>query len=622
MGTGKRPRARKHTRAGGESCAGTEERPPLQRELRGVAPTRRVRDPDALLEAVSATLRAAAVVAALPPRIPAVRAILTAALAGSGSAALLQALKHAPLRRHARADIARRLDEVLALDAATARRARRRSGSFYTPPLLVDALLEDALEPCLLGAVTIGELAALRIVDPASGSGAFLIPAARRFIARAQACGATEQEARALVATAFTAADIDELALMALRVRFKDEGLPSPLCLHGNALCGSGFTEPSAARGTTPRPAVINWRAACPEVAAQGGFDLVLGNPPFANAIEGGLACLDAEARALHYPDLPANADLAAVFLARALQLVRPTGRVGFVLPRSLLVVDGARPVRARALAAHGLERVRLPERADLFSGADVHVALLTLGPGRETAVETATGEANARWHQGRISDSGWWESIDSIIHPGQGGEVGAATIDEFFEVRSNFFVQDFYALKPCVRDMAGGEFPRLITTGLIEPGSTLWGTRPCRYGGRDYLHPRLDTTAMPEALRQKVDLQRGPKILVAGLARRVEAVLDAHGDLTGAVQTFRITPKKGGLRALRALVSFLNAPEATDWLRRRLGGNALSGGNISLRAPFLRTLPLPQELVQRLQAMTARATSPDTLVKRKSRPA
>lgn len=518
--------------------------------------------------------------------------------------------------------MARRLDEVLALETDAKRTARRRAGSFYTPPQLVDALLDDALDPCLAGATTLAELAELRIVDPAAGSGAFLVPAARRFMARAMVLGAKDTEARALVCEVFTAADIDELALLALRVRFKAEGLPAPRCLHGNALTGPAFATAKSARGRARSELSVDWGAACPDVSERGGFDLVLGNPPFANAIEGGLECLDHAARMLHYPDLAATADLAAVFLARALQLLRPNGRIGFVLPRSLLVVEGARAVRASANAAHGLERVRLPERADLFSGADVHVALLTLGPGRETAVETATCEAHAHWHRGSVTGSAWWESIDSILHPATAAQASGVTLDQFFEVRSNFFVQDFYALKPFVSDRAEGEGPRLITTGLIEPGETLWGSALCRYGGRDYLHPRLDTPAMPEVLRRKVESQRGPKILIAGLARRVEAVLDVRGDLVGAVQTFRITAKKGGLRALRLLVRYLNSPESTTWLRRRLGGNALSGGNISLRAEFLRSLPLPREIGQRLQARTARATSPETLVRRKSRPA
>ena len=601
MGTGKRPRVVQHRRAGGGVSAGTERRPPRQRELRGVVPARRVRNPDALLEAVHAALQDTAVGAALPDGVSPVRALARAYLGDDDLPQLRAALRQTALARHGRSAFAMRLDEVLALDGLQGRKMRRRAGSYYTPSLLVDAVLSDGLDPLLASVHELSALAALRIVDPAAGSGAFVVPAARRIVARARELGASAEAAHRIGAIVLVAADLDDLALLALRRRCLAEGLAEPRCLVGNALTGDAFTNPTVSAARVAACGAIEWRSAVPDVAARGGFDLVLGNPPFANAMEGGLACVDAMSRATHYQQLPSTADLATVFVARALQLVRAQGRVSLVLPRSLLVVEGAQAVRERALATHHLECVRLPESARHFHGADVHVVLLTLGPKPTTRVETGFGTEDSRWHEGVVSTGSWWEDLDAILHPVVVATADAITLDQYFEVRSNFFVQDFYALKPFVVDDERGCGPRLVTTGLIEPQQVLWGTAVCRYGGRDYLHPRLDIRAMPDALQRKVEQQRGAKILVAGLARRMEAVLDRIGDLVGAVQTFRLTPRRGGVRAMSLLTRYLNSPEATAWLRRRLGGNALSGGNISLRAEFLRTLPLPRELVQKL---------------------
>ena len=65
---------------------------------------------------------------------------------------------------------------------------RRRTGSYYTPPELVRELIESALVPViaerLVGAGTREEkeaaLRGLKVCDPASGSGHFLLAAARR----------------------------------------------------------------------------------------------------------------------------------------------------------------------------------------------------------------------------------------------------------------------------------------------------------------------------------------------------------------------------------------------------------------------------------------------------------
>ncbi|MEU2063290.1 DNA methyltransferase [Streptomyces sp. NPDC013455] len=79
---------------------------------------------------------------------------------------------------------------------------RKTSGSYYTPPALVDSLLESALDPVIRDAVRRGEEAAaragesdpvraverellsLKVCDPACGSGHFLVAAARRIAER------------------------------------------------------------------------------------------------------------------------------------------------------------------------------------------------------------------------------------------------------------------------------------------------------------------------------------------------------------------------------------------------------------------------------------------------------
>jgi len=55
---------------------------------------------------------------------------------------------------------------------------RKATGSFYTPQTLTDYLVRRTLRPLVDGR-TVGEILALRVVDPAMGSGAFLVAACR-----------------------------------------------------------------------------------------------------------------------------------------------------------------------------------------------------------------------------------------------------------------------------------------------------------------------------------------------------------------------------------------------------------------------------------------------------------
>jgi type I restriction-modification system DNA methylase subunit len=68
--------------------------------------------------------------------------------------------------------------------------ARRRSGTFYTPPQLTRPIVETTLRPLLeqLGEKpTAGQVLELKVCDPAMGSGAFLVEACRQLGVRGRA---------------------------------------------------------------------------------------------------------------------------------------------------------------------------------------------------------------------------------------------------------------------------------------------------------------------------------------------------------------------------------------------------------------------------------------------------
>ncbi|EQD30226.1 type II DNA modification enzyme, partial [mine drainage metagenome] len=75
-------------------------------------------------------------------------------------------------------------------EGSTAGNARKLSGSYYTPDALVQELIRSALDPVieqrLAGspAQPIEALLAIRVIDPACGSGHFLLAAARRLAER------------------------------------------------------------------------------------------------------------------------------------------------------------------------------------------------------------------------------------------------------------------------------------------------------------------------------------------------------------------------------------------------------------------------------------------------------
>lgn len=145
--------------------------------------------------------------------------------------------------------------------AAAAGSDRKTSGSFYTHHALVEALLDKALEPIIAETVARSPnspaeaLLALSILDPACGSGHFLLAAARRLaahVARLQAngtpSGAQYRHAlRQVVGKCIYGVDLNPMAVELCKVGLWMEAMEPGLPLtflnshiqHGNALLGT-----------------------------------------------------------------------------------------------------------------------------------------------------------------------------------------------------------------------------------------------------------------------------------------------------------------------------------------------------------------------------------------------
>lgn len=139
--------------------------------------------------------------------------------------------------------------------------ARKTTGSYYTPDSLVQVLLDSALEPVIAAIIArnpsnaADALLALSCVDPACGSGHFLLAAARRLaahVARVQANGTPSaadyrHALRQVVGRCIFGVDLNPMAVdlckVALWMEAVEPGLPLTFLnshiQHGNALLGT-----------------------------------------------------------------------------------------------------------------------------------------------------------------------------------------------------------------------------------------------------------------------------------------------------------------------------------------------------------------------------------------------
>lgn len=252
--------------------------------------------------------------------------------------------------------------------------ARKRTGSYYTPPSLTAEVASRAI-----AALATRELGRLRVCDPACGAGAFLLEVARKLLTErrelAQRAGmafAEESERRLLVQQVLYGVDLDPLAIevaeLALWMFAADPELAPGAAgrLHsGDALTGRGFAERDRLADDA---AAFDWQAAFPDVRAL-GFDLVIGNPPWVAFAGRAAQPLKPSRRSFFsraYAAFRGYPTLHSLFVERAVELA-PRGIVALVVPSPIADLDGYRATRKAVTERHAVCEPLLEFGQDAF---------------------------------------------------------------------------------------------------------------------------------------------------------------------------------------------------------------------------------------------------------------
>jgi hypothetical protein len=109
-----------------------------------------------------------------------------------------------------------------AFEALMAGDERKSSGAFYTPQSLVEEVVDQALESALGVRPSLEEICAIRVLDPACGSGAFLVHALERLAALRTEAGETDSTAdikRSVLTTSIFGVDSNPMAVWLCELR-------------------------------------------------------------------------------------------------------------------------------------------------------------------------------------------------------------------------------------------------------------------------------------------------------------------------------------------------------------------------------------------------------------------
>ena len=497
----------------------------------------------------------------------------------------------------------------------------------------MDHLVARTLAP-LVQSKTPAEVAGLKIVDPACGDGAFLLGAYRYLLAWHQSWYAKQAGSNGVHQRSKAAADRGQLTLRQ-RTRIARNSLfgvdvdseAVDKCqrtlrdaIHGgsgsgprerstilakNILCGDALVGSDFHHGPCdsrrPLPA-FSWRDAFPDVLVNGGFDAVLGNPPFVNIrlLSRQLGPAIKAYFRQHYSCARGNYDLYVLFVELAGRLLRSGGRCGLVLPNKFTTLSYARTCRSQLLKSATLERITDVSDLRLFADANVYPYLLVWrneAPAADHLIEFVQAKSRVD-----ITSAGT-RSVERVPQIKLKAEPG-------FALHGELDIESRVPTKPladCCTLHSGAtgfsahkvsealqeksrvgqrEYWDFIVSGSIDRYRIELGD--VRFMQRRYEQPALPREASCLTSRKRC-LYSTPKIVIAGLSRRLEAAWDARGLALG-VQVYAATDPRDDPRYLLAV---LNSRLLSHLFRLRFQAKRLSGGFLAVNKGQLATLPI-----------------------------
>lgn len=504
---------------------------------------------------------------------------------------------------------------------------RKRDGVFYTPQYITKYIVENtvgrlcaekkaelgideneyfadknrqmATKKRLLDQLTKYRdwLLGISICDPACGSGAFLNAALHFLVEEHKLINDMEAKVTGssipygyydnmILENNLFGVDINEesveIARLALWLRTakKCRKLSS---LNDNIKCGNSLISDPEIAGEK----AFDWQKEFPQVFEKGGFDIVIGNPPYIRPHN--IADKDKVYLWKKYSVAQQKTDIYAFFVEFGCSITKPYGKLGYIIPKTWWSIYSFQKLRELLLAQYNLHHIGiLPQK--VFTDATVETALLFVDNTTEQTdlsfVDVEKNEFIKCVSKESINNSTekniTFEDEKQLKNVTELGDlceilVGLVTGDDEKYCR---FEKQTDLDKPAIR---GANISRY---GIKYTSEYVWYDREQMiWDGNHKPKSSLKQAVGQSSPKKAEDFEIPEKIVLQRIAKKLTACLDTNQYFAhSSVVIIKPTEKF----AIRYILAILNSKFIDSWLRAK-------SSNISLNVGTLKHIPIPQ---------------------------
>ncbi|MDB9317719.1 Eco57I restriction-modification methylase domain-containing protein [Nodularia spumigena] len=312
---------------------------------------------------------------------------------------------------------------------------RKAGGVYYTPSYIVDYIVKETIGKFLEGKKP-EKVQEMSIIDPACGSGSFLIVAYQFLLdwylqqylqnlkkyknkiyqVTGNSWRLTSTERKRILLAHIYGIDIDQQAVETTKLSLllkvlegesvetitkqleflKERALPD---LDNNIQCGNSLIDGEFYQNnqldlldedTSERINIFDWETGFSAIMKRGGFDIVIGNPPYIRiqALKE-WAALEVEFYQEKYVSAKkGNYDIYVIFVEKGLNLLTKDGRLGFILPHKFFNAQYGELIRGFIAENKSLNQIIHFGDKQVFTDATTYTCLLFLSKQKNKSFE------------------------------------------------------------------------------------------------------------------------------------------------------------------------------------------------------------------------------------------